>query len=104
MGLAPVYDLGAARDYRREAREKIVRAANRARLERHRYVGWTVRAEHRPLRLLSMRNLHEAVAIVRHWGAVDDATLRAAGFRRRRLRVVPLEGATAKGDLLDDAA
>lgn len=67
------------------ARRRIVQAANRVRLARSRYVRSLVWREVESPKLLTMRQLQQAVAIIRHHGVVDDATLAAAGFRSRRL-------------------
>lgn len=92
--LAPVVDLQQARERRLKARRKIVQSANRIRLGRGRYVRSTIRAREIPApKLLTMRHLQQAVAICRHWGAVDDATLMAAGFKipeRRAGQVAPV--------------
>ena len=93
--LAPVIDLAP----RRQARERIVQAANRIRMARARYVYATVNRPVEPPALLSLRHIHLAVAVVRHWGAVDDAILVAAGFRVR-----PVVRRAVRGDLLDGEA
>lgn len=66
--VAEVVDLDVARR-RRQARVAIVQAAERVRRDR----GLSSKR-------FTLRRLAVAVAVVRHWRVVDDATLRAAGF------------------------
>ncbi len=78
----------ATRDERKAARNKIIQTANMLILARGRYTRATSfnRASFLPVKLLSARNINEAVAIVRHWKAVGDSTLYAAGFNSVRER------------------
>ncbi|HET9691818.1 MAG TPA: hypothetical protein VFP61_11750 [Acidimicrobiales bacterium] len=77
---AEVIDLAAARTRRTEARNTIVQAANRLAVSKGRHYGWPL-----PVRLYTTKQIQQAVAVCRHWGLVDDATLAAAGFGGRRL-------------------
>lgn len=76
--LAPVLDI----DTRRNARQEIVQAANRLAVRKGRYYGWPL-----PVRLYTLGQVQQAVAVCRHHGLVDEATLRAAGFRAGRVPV-----------------
>lgn len=69
---------------RKEARERIIQAANNHALRRYR------RSRHwgrrYPVCLLGPRHIHQAVFRCRQFGLVDDTVLEAAGFNPRGVK------------------